>query len=141
MREKLTELLIQAILKCANRECKDCKYKGLLNCDSVLAADYLIENGVVIADDVVSKELYKQVRWERDVALKQLERIGVSLGEKTDNIVSVVRCGECKHYDAYYETCEHHSKIVRYDEEESFFVSMNKHDFCSYGEPKESEEE
>lgn len=48
MREKLIELLIQAILKCANRECKDCKYQGLLNCDSVLAADYLIENGVVI---------------------------------------------------------------------------------------------
>ena len=36
------------------------------------------------AADVVSKELYKQIKWERDVAIAQLEEYGVSLGEKAD---------------------------------------------------------
>lgn len=36
------------------------------------------------AADVVSKGLYEQIKWERDVALAQLEEYGVSLGEKVD---------------------------------------------------------
>ena len=36
------------------------------------------------AADVVSKGLYEQIKWERDVALTQLEEYGVSLGEKAD---------------------------------------------------------
>ena len=35
-------------------------------------------------DEVVSKELYEQIKWERDVALKQLEKLSVSLGEKVE---------------------------------------------------------
>ena len=34
--------------------------------------------------DVISKGLYEQIKWERDVALTQLEEYGVSLGEKAD---------------------------------------------------------
>ena len=36
------------------------------------------------AADVISKGLYEQIKWERDVALAQLEEYGVSLGEKAD---------------------------------------------------------
>ena len=36
------------------------------------------------AADVVSKELYEQIKWERDAALAQLKDYGVSLGEKAD---------------------------------------------------------
>lgn len=43
------------------------------------------------AADVVSKGLYEQIKWERDVALAQLEEYGVSLGEKAD--VAEVRHG------------------------------------------------
>jgi len=35
-------------------------------------------------DEVVSKELYEQVKWERDVALKQLDELGISLGQKIE---------------------------------------------------------
>ena len=34
--------------------------------------------------DVAPKSAYDQVRWERDIAIKQLEEIGLSFGEKTD---------------------------------------------------------
>lgn len=51
-------------------------YKGINFCQTKLLA--------VPAADVVSKELYEQIKWERDVALAQLEEYGVSLGEKAD---------------------------------------------------------
>lgn len=35
-------------------------------------------------DKVVSKELYEQVKWERDIALKQLDELGISLGQKIE---------------------------------------------------------
>ena len=36
--------------------------------------------------DVVSKELYEQTKWERDIALSQLEKLGLGLGEKIDGV-------------------------------------------------------
>lgn len=60
-----------------------------------------IEN--IPAADVVSREAYEQVRWERDVAIEQLSQIGKSFGEKMDDIVPVVRCQNCK-YCADYGT-------------------------------------
>lgn len=32
--------------------------------------------------DMVSRDCYNQVRWERDIAISQLEELGYSLGEK-----------------------------------------------------------
>lgn len=87
MREKLIELLMQADSECFNRECKDCEHKGLSNCDSILTADYLIANGVVIP----------------------------------------VRCGECVYFNKY-GVCIFHDDVMLHD------------DYCSDGEPKESEE-
>ena len=49
------------------------------------------------AADVISKGLYEQIKWERDVAAAQLEEYGVSLGEKAD-VAGVVRCKDCKWY-------------------------------------------
>lgn len=39
--------------------------------------------------DVVSKDLYNQAVWERDVAIGQLAEIGKSLGEKMDDVAPV----------------------------------------------------
>lgn len=36
------------------------------------------------AEDVVSRGVLEQVMWERDIAIRQLESYGVSLGEKAD---------------------------------------------------------
>ena len=46
--------------------------------------------------DAVSRGVHDQVRWERDVAIGQLESYGISLGEKAD-AVKVVRCKDCKY--------------------------------------------
>ena len=34
--------------------------------------------------DAVSMGVHEQVRWERDIAISQLESYGISLGEKTN---------------------------------------------------------
>lgn len=39
---------------------------------------------VETTEDVVPKGVLDQVRWERNVAIKQLQKIGLSFGEKTD---------------------------------------------------------
>ena len=49
-------------------------------------------------EDAVSKGLYDQIKWERDVAISQLERYGISLGEKAD-AAKVVRCEKCRYYE------------------------------------------
>lgn len=134
MKEKLIELIYKFVsmqILSVNKIGRKPKVTAEMTVNAL--ASFLIENGVLIADDVVSKELYEQIKWERDVALKQLERIGVSLGEKTDNIVSVVRCGECAYAKKLLVFENFYSCLTN-----ETFVSEN--DYCSYGEPKESEE-
>lgn len=82
-----------------------CKNRCLCNsehCDKEKCSVWLAP-----AADVVSKDLYEQIKWERDVALAQLEEYGVSLGEKAD--VVEVRHGRVMvhdgHEDEYFEYC------------------------------------
>lgn len=55
---------------------------------------------------VVSVELYKAVKKERDLAVSQLEAHGFLNGRKKPDVVSVVRCGKCKWYDPDSEYCQ-----------------------------------
>lgn len=52
--------------------------------------------------EAIPKGAYEQVKWERDMAVQQLNDYGVQLGEKAD-CVRVVRCRECKYSDQYTE--------------------------------------
>lgn len=67
------------------------------------------------AADVISKGLYEQIKWERDVALAQLEEYGVSLGEKA--AVVKVRHGQWirKEDDScyWYECSECGEKLAK----------------------------
>lgn len=50
--------------------------------------------------------VYPQYKWERDIALKQLEEYGIGFAEKKRDMVEVVRCKECKHYSIEGETTQ-----------------------------------
>lgn len=41
-------------------------------------------------EQMVSRAVFEQVMWERDIALKQLAEIGKGLGEKMDDVATVV---------------------------------------------------
>ena len=82
--------------------------------------------------DVMEKYLGKkesyisQIRWERDIAVSQLEDYGVQLGEQAD-CVRVVRCKNCRHSEEYTDIrvwCN------------EFQVSKGIDGFCSSGESR-----
>lgn len=77
--------------------------------------------------DAVPVAAYEQVRWERDIAVGQLEKLGYTLVEK---VTPIVRCKDCKFSDWYtamdgnrYCYCTVHGSS-----------GHKGNDFCSYGE-------
>ena len=76
--------------------------------------------------NTVSIGVLDQVRWERDVAIKQLEEHGIPFCGKAPDVVKVVRCKDCKQYNGH-RYCTYFAETVLDD------------DFCSYGERKDNE--
>lgn len=74
--------------------------------------------------ETVSIEHLKQVMWERDVAIRQLNEIGKGFGEKMDDVRKVVFCKDCR-YRSNTGTCQH----PRFD----VLPTAYPFDFCSYG--------
>lgn len=60
--------------------------------------------------------------------------------QPTADVVEVVRCKDCKHYDKEYHQCKLHS-----EEPDQYYTGfifcMQEDDFCSYGERKELDNE
>lgn len=56
-----------------------------------------IKNAPVV--DAVSKSLYDQIKWERDIALEQLADLGLFLGQKIEG---------------YYITEDEYDKLIEY---------------------------
>lgn len=73
----------------------------------------------------------EQVRWERDTAIEQLNSYGVGLCENAD-VQKIVRCEDCKYAFQHFQG---HIYCHR-DGRNSFEMTFQKHDFCSYGERK-----
>lgn len=58
-------------------------------------------------DDAISREVFEQVMWERDIVIQQLKELGYEFGEKvepqTTNVLSC--CDGCKHFNSRYTAC------------------------------------
>lgn len=54
------------------------------NKDEIRDVIHRIKNAPAV--ESVSKGLYDQIKWERDIALEQLEELGLSLGQKIDGV-------------------------------------------------------
>ncbi len=100
-----------------------------------MLALHTIEDDVPTAADVVSKGLYEQIKWERDLAIEQLQEYGVSLGEKAD-VVKVVRCKDCIHWGCYGGEYAHKGECKMCESEGCWYED----DYCSYGERMDKEE-
>ena len=51
--------------------------------------------------EAVSVGTLEQFKWERDIAIEQLNEIGKDLGSKMDDVITVVRCKDCKYVIPY----------------------------------------
>ena len=47
----------------------------------------------------IKSAVYEQIKWERDIAIEQLESIGASLGMNMDGFKKIVHCKECRNSD------------------------------------------
>ena len=85
---------------------------------------------------VVSRYVVDQIRWERDVAIKQLEEHGIPFCGKAPDVVKVVRCEKCIHR-AYIDFGDDIGVIGGC----GLFGTpmMTCDDFCSYGERKDND--
>lgn len=81
-----------------------------------------IENAPAV--DAVSRGVHDQVRWERDIAIQQLEEHGIPFGGIAPDVVKVVRCKDCK-------SCSHDVMFGGYW---CGGHRVKADDFCSYGE-------
>lgn len=59
--------------------------------------EMLIANAPTI--DAEPVKAIEQFKWERDVAIEQLNEIGKGLGSRMDDVATVVRCKDCKWWD------------------------------------------
>lgn len=98
-----------------------------------------IERMEKLSADVVSRGVFEQVKWERDMAMQQLEEHGIPFGGEADDVVNVVRCKDCKHaQNMPLGLCYLHTEP--YDNARGYkgdAVCVEPYDFCSCGERKE----
>ena len=84
--------------------------------------------------DAVPRCVLDQIRWERDMAMAQLEEIGVGFCEVTDDVVKVVRCKDCYWFD------EKQLKKQGYFTCRASAMDADEDCYCSMAERKEDHE-
>jgi hypothetical protein len=76
--------------------------------------------------------VFEQIKWERDMAMQQLEEHGIPFGGKADDVVEVVRCKDCANC-RYVDAAD----IYRCDRRGYYSEEVKPSDYCSRGERKE----
>lgn len=85
------------------------------------------------AVDAVSRSVFEQVQWERDVAMQQLKDHGIPFGGTAPDAVEVVRCKDCVFYN--FGECGNY----RMDVSDGAHFYPYPDDFCSYGERRDDD--
>lgn len=65
--------------------------------------------------EIFSKTYVDQVRWERDIAIGQLDEIGKSLGEKMDDVKTIIIAKWIEKRHGYFECSNCHCDTNRLD--------------------------
>ena len=114
---------IEAIKKYA---CEDCDSYNGIRCRACWADDLMSWIDDAPKVDAVSRGVVDQIRWERDVAIKQLEEHGIPFCGIAPDVVKVVRCKDCKWHSEFdangIALCWEHEHYV------------HGADYCSCGE-------
>lgn len=79
--------------------------------------------------DVVPVSVLEQVKWERDVAMKQLEEYGIPFGGIAPDVVKVVRCKDCK-WSELLDPKLYKCTAFKRAQDENNFCSFGKKEVC-----------
>lgn len=81
--------------------------------------------------------VYPQYKWQRDMAIEQLDEYGIPFGaKKDDDVVKVVRCKDCE----YKRLCDEDETKYYYcalEDRPNRNWSVDDTDYCSWGERSE----
>ena len=97
--------------------------------------EYVLDT-VSTVEYVVSKDAYDQAKWENEVMQNQLAEINKTLGQKMDDVVTVVRCKDCLFWNRERISCEGLARCVT---GEGGVRYRHKNDFCSRGRKMDGE--
>lgn len=87
------------VLKTHNDKCSGC------DCLCNDLCKPAVDMAIKALEDLKTKEKYiKQILWERDIAISQLEEIGISLGEKMDSVKEAMERQRRRKPDRIYKT-------------------------------------
>lgn len=116
---------IKKALECCHTKsdnCDECPLNELLGdyCD-----DVLLEEILKVWDNMIPIGAVEQIKWERDMAMQQLEEHGIPFCGVADDVVKVVRCKDCKFCLIHTQWCKRLNKMT------------NGNWFCAAGERKE----
>lgn len=87
--------------------------QSLRNQKQTLAALTILE--AAQKGELFSKSYVVQILWERDTAIKQLNEIGKSLGEKMDDVKTIITAKWIEKRHGYYECSHCHRDTNRLD--------------------------
>lgn len=76
--------------------------------------------------ETVPLGVYHHKAWECAIMKEQLDRVGLSLGEKTDDVVKVVRCKDCQNSECFDE------RLGRYQCSATLY-EVSAEGYCSRG--------
>lgn len=120
---------------------------------SLTTAEQLYDLIMLLQNKEVKTEKHycacEQFRWERDIAMQQLQDHGIPFGGIADDVIKVVRCKDCQLFKTFEELMNDPDGI--YDDYPiavgmdlgfaGLCCNVDKwtclHDYCSYGERKD----
>lgn len=123
----------------------------LQNCKDLIkqdGQDYLDERDIPLLDMAINAlAVLPQYKWERDIAVEQLDEYGIPFGaKKDDDVVKVVRCKDCKHRHEdecpmyFEEQVDIDEGDGYYDTDYIFHDNSTDNGYCSWGERREDGE-
>lgn len=121
------------------------KIKGVSFVDNIIPGQTFKDRNQTVAiltilelaskGEVFSKEVLTQIRWERDIAISQLEEIGKSLGEKMDDVKAVITAKWIEKRHGYLECSNCHcdtNKLDRHGYPIGQDIKHNKPKYCPH---------
>ena len=116
---------INALRKCSKEHENDKTFTGHIivsdlckdtaNLLEELSSSEIPENSTT--ETLISLEVYKQVAWERDIAIEQLKELGYDFGEKIrtsdDKYITKIQDNKCASYYKEWGSLERAQKYIR----------------------------
>ena len=111
-------------------DCPSCEDGG--DCGFCYIPVEAVKNAPAV--DAVSRAVFEQIYWERNQAIEQLRDYDIPFGGIAPDVVKVVRCKDCKHFEIDEGDFLGLCKCGSIDTNHGGEIYPEEDFFCAYGE-------